>query len=90
MMRTTRTTVRKGPTYGDHARTAARAAADSAPRRAASSAPLETAQGNAFLSSTDQMLHKGAVIRVTDARRVGEGRDAYIDYLVQVEVRARA
>ena len=44
---------------------------------------------NAFISTTDSLLHKGAVIRVTEPRRVGEGRDAYIDYLVLVEVRGR-
>ena len=30
------------------------------------------------------------MIRVLDARRVGEGRDSFVDYLVQVEVRVPA
>lgn len=40
---------------------------------------------NVFLSAIDKLVQNGTPILVTDPRRVGEGRDSHVEYLVQIE-----
>jgi len=50
---------------------------------------LPPPQNNVFYSTIDKMLQSGTPILVTDPRRVGEGREAHIEYLIQIEVKRK-
>eukprot|EP00160_Parvularia_atlantis_P014983 Unigene4056_Nuclearia_a/m.12323 Unigene4056_Nuclearia_a/g.12323 ORF Unigene4056_Nuclearia_a/g.12323 Unigene4056_Nuclearia_a/m.12323 type:complete len:215 (-) Unigene4056_Nuclearia_a:440-1084(-) len=45
----------------------------------------EGAGNNVFYSTIDKLLQSGTPVLVTDPRRVGEGREAHIEYLIQIE-----
>lgn len=46
---------------------------------------MEGDQNNAYYSKIDQKLQKGAIIYVKDPKKIGEGRDAYISFLVEID-----
>jgi len=46
---------------------------------------MEGEQNNAYLSQVDQKLQKGAMIYVKDPKKIGEDRNAYITFLIEID-----